>query len=91
MGNWSIPDQLCAAHLSFDEIHPRIGPMEIELAPGYTWIIAYKWDGEEPEQMLVRAISPERALKEAHYALEIGELDYQILGLVRADKADALV
>ena len=50
-----------------------------------------EWDGEEPEQMLVRAISPERALKEAHYALEIGELDYQILGLVRADKADALV
>jgi hypothetical protein len=49
--------------------------MAIELAPGYTWIIAYKWDGEEPEQMLVRAISPELALNEAHYALEIGELD----------------
>ena len=64
--------------------------MEIELAPGYTWIVAYKWDGEEPEEMLVRAISPERALKEAHYALEIGELDYQIFGMVWDDKRETL-
>ena len=60
--------------------------MEIELAPGYTWIVTFKWDGEEPEQMLVRAISPERALKEAHYSLETGEPDYQIFGLIREDK-----
>ncbi len=64
--------------------------MEIELAPGYTWIVTYKWDGEAPEEMLVRAISPERAIKEAHYALEIGELDYQIFSLVRAIKQEAL-
>ena len=90
MGDWSTPEQLCAERLSFDAGDPKIGPMEIELAPGYTWIVAYRWDGEEPEQMLVRAISPERALKEAHYALEIGELDYQIFGLVREGKHEAL-
>ena len=64
--------------------------MEIEFAPGYTWIVAYKWDGEKPEQMLVRAISPERALKEAHYALDTGDLDYQIFGMVREGKRSAL-
>ena len=64
--------------------------MEIELAPGYTWIAAYRFDGEEIEQLLTRAISPERALKEAHYPLDIGDLGYQIFGLVKEDHVDTL-
>lgn len=74
--------------LPFDAARPRVDPKEIELAPGYTWIVAYRWNSEEPEQMFVRAISPERALKEAHYSLETGELDYQIFGLIREDKQE---
>lgn len=64
--------------------------MEIELAPGYTWIAAYRFDGEEIEQLLTRAISPERALKKAHYPLDIGDLGYQLFGLVKEDHVDTL-
>ena len=64
--------------------------MQVELATGYTWLIAYRFDGEEPEIMLVRASTPEIALKEAHFSLEAGELDYQIFGMVREDKRGLL-
>ena len=78
------------AALSFLQAFRDDVRMEIELAPGYTWIVAYRFDGEEPEQMLVRAISPERALKEAHHSLESGDLDYQVFGLVREDQWSTL-
>lgn len=64
--------------------------MQVELATGYTWLVSYRFDGEEPEILLARAITPEIALKEAHYSLETGLLDYQIFGLVREDKRGTL-
>jgi hypothetical protein len=59
------------------------------MIPGFTWTVAYRWNGAETEHLQVRAFSAEGALREAHYSLETGELGYEIMGLMREDQAPA--
>jgi hypothetical protein len=60
--------------------------MEVEPATGWSWTIWYQWDGYEIEPLFAVALTPEQALKEAHYSLSIAGEDYSILGLLRDDK-----
>jgi hypothetical protein len=57
----------------------------VEPATGWSWTVWYEWEDNEPEAMLVFAITPERALEEAHYSLTYPGIDYSILGMVRDD------
>jgi hypothetical protein len=60
--------------------------LEVEVATGWSWTIWYQWDGHEIEPMIAVALTPERALEEAHYSLSVGGEDYTIIGLMRDDK-----
>lgn len=65
--------------------------IKIEPATGWEWTVLYRFDGENPETMLVWAITPERALAEANDSLSMAEEDYQIFGLARADKVSLFI
>lgn len=58
----------------------------VEPATGWIWTIWYQWDGCEIEPLVAVALSPERALEEAHYSLASAGEGYSILGLMRDDK-----
>ncbi|MBX3576619.1 MAG: hypothetical protein KF723_05385 [Rhizobiaceae bacterium] len=63
---------------------------QIEKAPGWDWVVFYL-DADNPEILSMSVfgqMTPEKAIEEARFSLEAGggSSDYEILGLIRADK-----